>query len=83
MGVLFLLLSPEGIGNRKKPGPGSTGLSRFFNGRAVGVTKSELLGCPGGFIRLKNGRTLVGNRTAVVRKPPWIRRPGKLGANRP
>jgi len=40
-------------------------------------------GRPGGFRKLKNSRIHFGGYAADVRKPPWIRRPGKLAANRP
>jgi hypothetical protein len=47
------------------------------------AAKGNLLDTPDGFMWLKNGRTLFAGFVAVVRKTPWIRRPGKLAAKRP
>jgi len=63
------------------PGPASQGKrlgTDFFL-----ATKDNLVDAPVGFRWLKDVRTLFAGIVAVVRKTPWIRRPGKLAAKRP
>jgi hypothetical protein len=47
------------------------------------AAKGNPLDAPESFRCLKKDRTLFAAVVAVVRKPSWIRRPGKLAAKRP
>jgi hypothetical protein len=50
--------------------------------RVLDGGKTQPPGRPGGFRKLKQDRILSECLTAVVRKPLWIRRPGKFFENR-